>query len=39
MTHVGGSTLGDVEQTLLKTIADAKLFPGAVVDLSLEELK
>ena len=39
VTHVGGSTLGDVEQTLLKTIADAKLFPGAVVDLSLEELK
>jgi N-acetylmuramoyl-L-alanine amidase len=38
VVHVGGYTLGDAEQTLLKAIGDARLFPGAVVDLSLEAL-
>ncbi len=39
LLKVGGSTLADVEADLLKRVADARLFAGAVIDLSLDELK
>jgi hypothetical protein len=39
LLKVGGSTLADVEADVLKRVADARLFQGAIIDLSLEELK
>ncbi|MGE5049637.1 MAG: polysaccharide biosynthesis/export family protein [Deltaproteobacteria bacterium] len=39
LLKVGGSSLADVEADVLKRVADARLFQGALIDLSLEELK
>ncbi|HEY6911652.1 MAG TPA: hypothetical protein VI356_19900 [Myxococcales bacterium] len=39
LLKVGGSSLADVEADVLKRVADARLFQGALIDLSLGELK
>ncbi len=39
LLKVGGSSLADMEANVLKRVADARLFQGAVIDLSLEELR
>ena len=39
LLKVAGGTLGDLEADLLKRVSDARLFAGAVIDLSLDELK